>query len=108
MWAFIAATLDVVFIFVRTSGSSDPRFSVVSWLDVVLTVALGVGVRFRSRISAGLLVLYWCYAKVFQISAGDLLAPLLGLLLLGWVFVQAFRATLRLSVLRRVHSQPAA
>ena len=91
--ATVIGVLDLVIWMVRDHDGTSP-FRSVGLLDAVLTLALAAGLWRKSRVAAGVLLVYWVYAKVHQLLTNDyIVAPVLGLVFLGLLFFFAARGT---------------
>jgi zinc protease len=107
-WAILVACFSALALLARTvSNSADVSYWIL--LDVVLSIALGIGIWRRSRAAAVLMLAYWIASKVDHMARSDMiLPPILGLLILGWVFFNAARATYTLHRIRAAESARAA
>ena len=86
--------LDLVIWAARDWNDTTSPFRSVGLLDAAVPLVLAIGLWRRSRVAAGLLLAYWVYAKGHQLATtGYFVTPLIGLLVVGWVFLNAFRAT---------------
>jgi zinc protease len=65
----------------------------VGAIDIGVGLLLAFGIWRRSRVAAAGQCVYWAYSKISQASAGlGFVTPIAGLLLFGWVFLNAARA----------------
>jgi hypothetical protein len=87
-------TVDLLIWLSRNSADLSSPFRYVTLADGVFLFVLAAGVRRHSRVAAGGLLGYWVFSKGHQIAtSGRLIGPLIGLLVLGWVFINVLRAT---------------
>ena len=91
VWATLIGLLDLLIWFAIRENPSSP-FAGTSWIDALIMFTLAAGMYMRYRVAAVLLVLYWVYAKIFQVMTVQRIGAVLGLLVFGWVFWQTARA----------------
>jgi serine/threonine-protein kinase len=85
------------------------EFSVFSLIDVVLMIALTVGLYFKSRVCATLMLVYFVYCKYVQWSAGVQMPGLFLALTFLYFYIQGVRGTLAFHKLKKNEaSQPPA
>ena len=110
-WAFIIGLLDLLIWAAVSRNNPDSVFRGVQLGDAILTIVLAAGTWYRSRIAASALLGYWVYSKLHQlVTTGHVVAPLGGLLIFGWVFLNTLRAALsihRARALPTAHDAPA-
>ena len=88
--AAVIAILDLAIWASHLFSDGVEVFRSVGLLDAAVTSLLALGLWRRSRAAACALVGYWMYSKVHQmVTTGYVVSPLLGLIVLGWVFVNA-------------------
>jgi len=95
--ALAIGALDVFVLVLRDTSDQESPFRSLSLLDAVLPFVLAFGVYRRSRVAACLLLAYWIFSKFHQlVTSGRIVTPLLGLLIVGWFFLNTVRAAFAL------------
>lgn len=99
-WAMLVGCFGVI-VWLGRKASGATAIGYWDLLELMLPIAFSIGISYKSRAAAVAMLLYWIVSKAGQmVDHPRILVPILGLLILGWVFLNTVRATYALHRIR--------
>lgn len=94
MAAVFTAIINVILTIVYLNGFSLEFLAAWTWIDILLTLVLAFGIYKKSRISAGILLLYYPITKIIFWLDERVIIGLPVAIIFTYIFFQGFRGTL--------------